>query len=80
MIKSRRTQAWRLRTFLAALPPLSPLPISMSHIIRKLAVKKSDEDGAVEPTAFINSDVMPLPPARRTWGPGAFAGLWLVCE
>lgn len=31
-------------------------------------------------TPFINNDIVPLEPARRTWGPVAFAGFWLVCS
>lgn len=49
-------------------------------LIKRFEVKPSDDDDAVETTAFINSDIMPLPPSRRSWGPASFVGFWLVCE
>lgn len=36
--------------------------------VREAAVLKADETRQEETTAWCNRDLVPLPPARRTWG------------
>ncbi|KAJ7082975.1 NCS1 nucleoside transporter family [Mycena epipterygia] len=37
-----------------------------------------EKDANFELTRWINRDIVPLPPSRRTWGPWSFVGFWLV--
>ncbi|KAK7024500.1 hypothetical protein VNI00_016252 [Paramarasmius palmivorus] len=37
-----------------------------------------EKDATFELTPWINRDIVPLPPSRRTWGPWSFVGFWLV--
>ncbi|KAI0641777.1 NCS1 nucleoside transporter family [Trametes meyenii] len=49
----------------------------MSGLLKRLEIKHKDEfEGEV--TAWINRDIVPLPPSRRTWGAWSFVGYWLL--
>lgn len=47
-----------------------------SGILKKLEVKH--EAGEAKSTAWINRDIVPLPPSRRTWGAWSFVGYWVL--
>ncbi|OSD00410.1 NCS1 nucleoside transporter family [Trametes coccinea BRFM310] len=49
----------------------------MSSLLRRLQVKRKNEFEG-EATAWINRDIVPLPPSRRTWGAWSFVGYWLL--
>ncbi|KAF5374309.1 hypothetical protein D9758_004637 [Tetrapyrgos nigripes] len=46
-------------------------------ILKKLEVPHKEE-AVFELTPWINRDIVPLPPSRRTWGPWSFVGFWMV--
>ncbi|KAJ2995440.1 hypothetical protein NUW54_g7386 [Trametes sanguinea] len=48
-------------------------PGTMSGLLRRLQVKSKNEFEG-EATAWINRDIVPLPPSRRTWGAWSFVG------
>ncbi|KAI0367930.1 NCS1 nucleoside transporter family [Pilatotrama ljubarskyi] len=49
----------------------------MSSLLKRLEVKHENEIEG-ESTAWINRDIVPLPPSRRTWGSWSFVGYWLL--
>ncbi|KAI0776926.1 NCS1 nucleoside transporter family [Trametes elegans] len=49
----------------------------MSTLLKRLEVKREDESEA-EATPWINRDIVPLPPSRRTWGAWSFVGYWML--
>ncbi|KAI0667409.1 NCS1 nucleoside transporter family [Trametes maxima] len=49
----------------------------MSRLLKRLEIKHKDEFEG-EATAWINRDIVPLPPSRRTWGAWSFVGYWLL--
>ncbi|KAH9895754.1 NCS1 nucleoside transporter family [Cubamyces lactineus] len=49
----------------------------MSSLLKRLEVKRKNEFEG-ESTAWINRDIVPLPPSRRTWGAWSFVGYWLL--
>ncbi|KAI0357099.1 NCS1 nucleoside transporter family [Trametes cingulata] len=49
----------------------------MSTLLKQLEVKRKNEFEG-ESTAWINRDIVPLPPSRRTWGAWSFVGYWLL--
>ncbi|KAF5374313.1 hypothetical protein D9758_004633 [Tetrapyrgos nigripes] len=48
-----------------------------TSILKKLEVPH-EKDAVFELTPWINRDIVPLPPSRRTWGSWSFVGFWLV--
>ncbi|THV00163.1 NCS1 nucleoside transporter family [Dendrothele bispora CBS 962.96] len=50
---------------------------SKKSLLKKLEVPH-EKDAVYELTPWINRDIVPLPPSRRTWGPWSFVGFWLV--
>ena len=45
--------------------------------LKVLEIKQKDEhEGKVTP--WINHDIVPLPPSRRTWGAWSFVGFWML--
>ncbi|CAD6582606.1 MAG: hypothetical protein CYPHOPRED_002076 [Cyphobasidiales sp. Tagirdzhanova-0007] len=48
-----------------------------TRLIKGLQVPREAEDFAKE-GVYANRDTLPLPPARRTYGPWSFVGLWVL--
>ncbi|KAK7445174.1 hypothetical protein VKT23_009605 [Stygiomarasmius scandens] len=51
--------------------------LDTSNLLKKLEVPH-EKDAVYELTPWINRDIVPLPPSRRTWGSWSFVGFWLV--
>ncbi|KAH9849118.1 NCS1 nucleoside transporter family [Lenzites betulinus] len=49
----------------------------MSTFLQRLEVK-SEHPQEGKATAWINRDIIPLPPSRRTWGSWSFVGYWML--
>ncbi|KAI0822158.1 NCS1 nucleoside transporter family [Trametes gibbosa] len=49
----------------------------MSTLLKRLEVK-SEHPQEGKATAWINRDIIPLPPSRRTWGSWSFVGYWML--
>ncbi|KAI0631663.1 NCS1 nucleoside transporter family [Trametes polyzona] len=49
----------------------------MSSLLKRLEIKGRSESGS-KATAWINHDIIPLPPSRRTWGAWSFVGYWML--
>ncbi|KAI0641784.1 NCS1 nucleoside transporter family [Trametes meyenii] len=49
----------------------------MSTLLKRLEVKRKNEFEG-EATAWVNRDIVPLPPSRRTWGAWSFVGYWML--
>ncbi|KAM5530588.1 hypothetical protein V8D89_015747 [Ganoderma adspersum] len=49
----------------------------MPQLLKRLEVGHKNEDEGPA-TAWINHDIIPLPPSRRTWGAWSFVGFWLL--
>ncbi|TBU27109.1 permease for cytosine/purines, uracil, thiamine, allantoin-domain-containing protein [Dichomitus squalens] len=47
------------------------------QLVKRLEVERENEYEG-EATAWINRDIVPLPPSRRTWGSWSFVGFWLL--
>lgn len=47
------------------------------NILEKLAIHDDDYHGYIT-TKWINPDISPLPPSRRTWGYVDYLGFWQV--
>ncbi len=47
------------------------------RLLKRLEVGHKNEDEGPA-TAWINRDIIPLPPSRRTWGAWSFVGFWLL--
>ncbi|KAH9939657.1 NCS1 nucleoside transporter family [Epithele typhae] len=47
-----------------------------STILKRLEIKH--KDGEENPSAWVNRDIVPLPPSRRTWGAWSFVGYWVL--
>ncbi|RPD56817.1 NCS1 nucleoside transporter family [Lentinus tigrinus ALCF2SS1-7] len=51
--------------------------VSAQELLRRIAVRqKNVYEG--QTSAWINHDIVPLPPSRRTWGSWSFVGFWLL--
>ncbi|KAJ7465101.1 NCS1 nucleoside transporter family [Mycena latifolia] len=48
-----------------------------TNLLKRLEVPH-EKDANFELSRWINRDIVPLPPSRRTWGPWNFVGFWLV--
>ena len=55
----------------------STMPKLITQLKRRIEVKR---DVDTDVNAYVNKDTRPLPPSRRTYGPWAFVGLWMVCS
>ncbi|ORY25559.1 NCS1 nucleoside transporter family [Naematelia encephala] len=47
------------------------------RFLKKIELKGQDGD-IIKVNPWINRDIVPLPPHRRTWGPWSFAGFWMT--
>ncbi|RDW59965.1 NCS1 nucleoside transporter family protein-4 [Coleophoma cylindrospora] len=57
------------------------IPVMNSSVVRRVrdaVVLKGDEEKHEQTDAWSNRDLIPLPPARRTWGAFHFFGFWTL--
>ncbi|CAD6588364.1 MAG: hypothetical protein CYPHOPRED_004373, partial [Cyphobasidiales sp. Tagirdzhanova-0007] len=50
---------------------------TMRKFLDSLKVKEQKDDD-IPTSTWINRDIQPLPPSRRTWGPWSFVGFWMM--
>ncbi|KAJ6554889.1 NCS1 nucleoside transporter family [Mycena vulgaris] len=57
---------------------VSPMSTTQTKSLLKRLEVPHDKNANFELTRWINQDIVPLPPSRRTWGAWSFVGFWLV--
>ena len=56
---------------------MATLGLQIRKLVRRLEVEQKNVYQG-KSTAWINHDIVPLPPSRRTWGSWSFVGFWLL--